>query len=165
MNKITAPLVGFLILLTNLFVWALVPFTLPFAKWDKEPTPPRNADGIDTIRGDLPGWLGWFSTPDERLPGDTCEDAVKTMLLKRGKWVTAWYWLGIRNPAMGLAVWCGHETDGYIPETLGYWESTDGTTWRWACMLGRVKFVMGYQVYKTRDGRFLAAPVFTVKKP
>ena len=163
MTYLYAPLAGIFLLLTNLFVWLLVPFALPFTKWDKAPSEPRNADGIAIIRGDLPDWLSWFQTPDERLPGDTCEAAVKDMFLKRGKWITSWYWLGVRNIAMGLAVAMGHETTDYVPEQpLGFWKR--GKTWRYAAMLGKVRFVVGYQVYKTASGRFLAAPVFTLKK-
>ena len=163
MTYIYAPIAGLFLLLTNLFVWALVPFTLPFAKWDKVATEPRNADGIYIIRGDLPWWLSWFQTPDERLPGDTCEAAVKEMYIKHGQWITSWYWLGVRNIAMGLAVYMGHETTDYIPERpLGFWKRDK--TWRYAAEIGKVRFVMGYQVYKTAQGKFLAAPVFTLKR-
>ena len=162
-NYIIPPISGLLITLLNIPCPLLVPFILPFIKWDSERTAPRNEDGIAVIQGDLPKWLSWFATPDIRLPGDTCEEAVQSMYIRRGKWVTSWYWLGVRNCLMGLACWAGKPTFDYIPELPnGFWER--GDIWRYSHVLGPVKLVIGYQVYKLLDGRFIAAPVFTLKK-
>jgi hypothetical protein len=139
----------------------LVIFTLPFIKWDKYPSLDRhNRD--ETIRGDLPNCISWFSTPDERLPGGLYEPTVRIIFDKYGKWFTSWYWLGIRNQAMTLAIKLGKPTTDYIPETLGYWERDD--IWRYAAQFGSIKFVVGYQVYRCLDGSFQAAPVFTLKR-
>lgn len=163
MNYLIPPIVGLLITLLNLLCPVLVLFALPFIRWDEAATAPRNADGIDVVQGDLPAWLSWLSTPDIRLPGDTCEEAVKAMYLKRGMWVTSWYWLGIRNCLMGLAVWAGKPTTDYIPEQpLGFWRR--GDLWRYAVVIGPLKLVLGYQVYKLLDGTFRAVPVCTLKR-
>lgn len=163
MNYLYAPIIGFLINILNLLCPILVIFTLPFIKWDKEPTKARDLEGSSIIRGDLPSWLSWFSTPDERLPGGMYEPTVKAIYLKYGKYFTSWYWLGLRNCLMTMAVQLGKPTTDYIPEEpLGYWER--GDIWRYSKSLGPLKFVMGYQVYKMLDGTFQAAPVFTLKR-
>jgi len=162
-NYVYAPIAGLVITLLNLLCPVLVLFALPFIKWDTSKSRPRNEDGIDVVQGDLPRWLSWFSTPDIRLPGDTCEEAVKSMYMRRGQWVTSWYWLGVRNCLMGLAVWAGKPTSGYIPELPnGFWRR--GDIWRYALPLGPLKLVVGYQVYRVLDGSFQAAPVFTIKR-
>lgn len=175
MMYVFPPLMGLLITLLNLACPILVLFTLPFIKWDKTETLDR--EGRDpAIRGDLPRWLSWFSTPDERLPGGLYEDTVHAFYLKHGKLWCSWYWLGVRNCLMGMATALGKPTSDYIPEEpLGYWErgTGDGHIWRYAKHLFtlnlpdkpiRIIFVCGYQVYKRLDGSFQAAPVFTVKR-
>ena len=62
MNYITAPLLGLLVTLLNLICPLLVLLALPFAKWDAEPSAALNVP-LNIIRGDLPGWLLWLSTP------------------------------------------------------------------------------------------------------
>jgi hypothetical protein len=156
MKYIVPVILGVLLLVLSFLCPFLVILTLPFIKWDKQPT-----DGV--IRGDLPKWLSWFSTPDERLPGGMYEPTVKKIYDKYGKWFTSWYWLGVRNCLMTLAVRLGKPTTDYIPETpLGFWER--GDIWRYSCTLGPIKFVTGYQVYKVLDRSFQAAPVFTLKR-
>lgn len=166
MSYLYAPVVGLLIGLLNLVCWLLVLLALPTIKWDKEPTADHQGVG-SVIRGDLPRWLSWFSTPDERLPGAMYEPTVAAMHAKWGKWVTSWYWLGFRNCLMGLAVQLGKTTTDYIPEEpLGFWER--GDVWRYSKVLTLwklpLKFVIGWQVYKTLNGTFQAAPVFTLKR-
>lgn len=165
MNYILPVLLGFIITVLNLVCPILVLFAIPFARWDKEPT--ANIPGREIqpaiIRGDLPKWLSWFSTPDERLPGGLYEPTVKKIYDKYGKWVTSWYWLGCRNCLMTMAIRLGKPTTDYIPEEpLGFWER--GDIWRYSCQFGPIKFVIGYQVYKLLDGSFYAAPVFTLKR-
>lgn len=49
---------------------------LPLIKWDEQPTKGTQyglTPNPAIVRGDLPGWLSWLSTPDERLPGSTGE--------------------------------------------------------------------------------------------
>lgn len=183
MKYIIPPVLGFLLVLGNLLCPILMLFALPFIKWDKEPTWARDHT-LEIIRGDLPKWLSWLSTPDERLPGGMYEPTVKDIYERRGKYFTSWYWLGVRNCLMNLAVWLGHETTDYIPEEpLGFWErdNTDTPamsdspvtskynyrkdyTWRYSTMLTKkIKFVIGYQVYKDLNGKFQAAPLFTLK--
>lgn len=162
MTYIYAPLMGFIIALLNLACPVLVLFILPAITWDKEPSADHEGVG-SVIRGDLPRWLSWFSTPDERLPGAMYEPTVAAKYAKWGKWYTSWYWLGIRNCLMTMAIRCGKPTTDYIPEQpLGFWQR--GDIWRYAVALGPLKFVTGWQVYKTLDGSFQAAPVFTIKR-
>ena len=157
---ITAPLLGLFVTALNLIAPILVLLALPFAKWDKEPSAAR--DGTRSIvRGDLPGWLSWLSTPDERLPGGLYEPAVEKMYDRYGKWITSWYWLGIRNALFGLAMKLGRPATDYIPdEPLGFWQRDD--IWCYSRKFGVFKFLTGYKVYKLLDGRFWAAPCFTV---
>lgn len=146
--------------LLNLLCPFLVLLALPFAKWDAEFSEAR--DGTrNIIRGDLPKWLSWFSTPDERLPGGMYEPAVSKMYDRWGKWVTSWYWLGIRNALFGMAFAFGKPTTDYIPDLpLGLWKRDD--IWRYSVKFGPIKFLCGYKVYKVLDGSFRAAPCFTL---
>ena len=160
--KYLAPLAGFFLTLSALLAPVLALLAVPFIRWDKEISTARDESGISIIRGDLPQWLRWLQTPDERLPGGMYEPTVLAVYRRWGKGVCSWYWMGLRNTMMGLAVACGRPCASYIPETLGYW--SDGNVWRWAHRVGPLKFVTGYQVYKLLDGSFRAAPVFTLKR-
>lgn len=162
MRYLYPPFVGLFLILLSLLCPVLVLLALPFAKWDAEPSSDHHGVG-SVIRGDLPAWLSWLSTPDERLPGAMYEPTVSALHAKYGKWVTSWYWLGVRNCLMGLAVRLGKPTTDYIPESpLGFWQR--GDVWRYSVALGPLKFVTGYQVYKTLNDGFVAAPVFTIKR-
>ena len=157
---ITAPLLGLIVTLLNLVCPVVLPFVLLFAKWDAEATPARVGEPA-VIRGDLPRWLAWFSTPDERLPGGLYEPTVAGLHARWGKWVTSWYWLGIRNCLFGLALKLGKPATDYIPdEPLGFWQRDD--IWRYSARLGAFKFITGYKVYQLPDGTFRAAPCLSV---
>lgn len=164
MNYIAAPLLGLIITLLNLLCPVLVPLALLFAKWDSEPTQGVQ-HGLSAnpaiIRGDLPGWLSWFSTPDERLPGGLYEPAVHNLYYAHGKFITAWYWLGIRNCLMGMSKYFGKPTTDYAPEDSGFWSR--GDVWRYTLALGPIRVILGYQVYRLLDGSFWAYPCFTAK--
>ena len=167
--------VGYVLMGLSLFPWLGLFLSLPFATWDKTPTGDQWGVG-SIIRGDLPKWATFLSTPDERLPGGLYESTVASVYDKYGKWITSLYWLGVRNCLMGLAVAWGQRTSDYIPEEpFGYWSRTDsmGTIWRYSkhlftAKLGnkttRIVFVCGYQVYRTLKGDFQAAPVFSLKQ-
>ena len=160
LSYITAPLAGLIVTLLNLLCPLLVPLILPFAKWDTEATHARVGEQA-VIRGDLPKWLSWFSTPDERLPGGLYEPTVASMHARWGKWITSWYWLGIRNCLFGLSLRLGKPATDYIPdEPLGFWQRDD--IWRYSARLGAFKFITGYKVYKLPDGSFRAAPCLSV---
>lgn len=159
MNYIIAPIQGLFITVLNLFCPILVLFALPFTKWNSEPSWGRDHT-INIVRGNLPNWLSWFSTPDEELPGGMYEESVKKFYLRWGKWATSWYWLGVRNCLFGMALSLGKPTTDYIPDTLGYWERDD--IWRYSKKFGIFKFLTGYKVYKLLDGTFRAAPCFSV---
>jgi hypothetical protein len=167
MQYIFPPLVGFLISLLNLVCPILVPFALIFAKWDKEPS--ADSHGVGSIcRGDLPSWLNWFSTPDERLPGGLYEPTVAEMYNKHGRFITSWYWLGTRNCLMGLSKAVGKQTTDYAPEDAGFWQRDD--VWRYTIdfrlfFVVPARIILGYQVYKMADGQFWAYPCFTIKRP
>lgn len=159
MRYLTIPLTGLLLTLVAFFLSPiLMLISLPFIKWD------RAKQEDDTIlRGSLPSFLSFLETPDQRLPGDLTIPSVKDIFDKYGKYITSWYWLGIRNQMMTLAIRLGQDTTDYIPEQpYGYWER--GDIWRYSISLGRFTFVTGYQVYKVLDGSFKAAPVFSLKK-
>lgn len=167
--------IGYTLMGLALFPWVCLLVALPFAKWDKTPTGDQWGVG-SVIRGDLPSWAKFLSTPDERLPGGMYEATVASVYAKYGRWVTSLYWLGVRNCLMGLAVSLGQRTTDYIPEEpFGFWSRTDtlGTIWRYSKHLFTIKlgnkttrivFVCGYQVYRTLNGEFQAAPVFSLKQ-
>lgn len=164
LHHITAPLAGILLIVISLLAPVIMLLVLPFIRWDDKPTLGSYGDN-PVIRGSLPRWLRWLETPDERLPGGLYEPTVRAMYDKWGQWVTSWYWLGIRNTVMGLAVAWGKPAGDYIPESLGYWQRDTDDLWRYAAQIAPgIKFVTGYQVYRTLDGSFKAAPVFTIKR-
>lgn len=173
-THIITPILGLLIVILSLFTPILMLLALPFIRWDKEPTTVIRYEMLSYgapavpiehtyIRGNLPKFLSWLETPDERLPGGLYEETVKKVYDKYGKYVCSWYWLGLRNQLMGFAAALGQKTTDYIPEEpLGYWER-DGI-WRYSIAFGKIKFVTGFQVYKVLDGTFTAVPVFTIKR-
>lgn len=165
MKYIIPPLQALLLIFLTLLAPVLVPFALPFVRWDTEPStgPQRTiTPPYQTIMGDFPDWLAWFRTPDQRLPGDTGIREVSDMLQTYGKWVTAWWWAGTRNAFMGLACWMGKPTEGYIPEDIeGLW--TRGDVWKYRKSFGKVRFYAGYTAYALLDGTFRAAPILTIK--
>jgi hypothetical protein len=160
MRYITVPLQGLLLIILSIIAPILVIFTIPFIKWDKEiSTQPQR-----TLPP--PKWLSWFQTPDNRLPGDLAIPEVMSVFQKYGKWVTSWYWMGLRNQVMGLAVWMGEQTSDYAPENVeGLWERTDiyGTVWKYTKTIGKIKFITGYKVYAMLDGTFRSAPTLGLK--
>jgi hypothetical protein len=169
MSYIYAPLIGLIIMLINLLAPVLALLALPFIRWDDVPTtqPQRTGIPVTTIMGDLPMWLRWLQTPDQRFPGDLAILEVGNLFARRGKWVTAWVWMGLRNPLMGLAAWLGKPTSNYAPEgVIGLWERTDkfGRIWLYTLAIGSVHLITGYTVYALLDGSFRAAPVFTLKR-
>ena len=151
-------IIGFLLTITSVVAPVLMLLALPFIRWDTESSTAR--DGSTTIRGDLPKWLSWLSTADERLPGGLYEDALLDVLTKHGKYVASWYWLGIRNRLFGLRFVFGKPATGYIPDVRGWYQN--GDIWQYSNQVGIFRFVMGYKVYKLLDGSFLAGPVCTV---
>jgi len=166
---IIPPVQGLLLMLLSLIAPVIVLLALPFIKWDsfESKGPQRTNPPSATHMGDLPGWLSWLQTPDQRLPCDTGIPECKAMLDKYGKYFTAWVWMGLRNQFMGLAVWMGQRTIDYAPEDVeGLWTRTDsfGSIWRYTKTVGRIKLVAGYNVYAMLDGTFMAAPVLTVKR-
>ena len=136
-----------------------------FVKWDTEPSAGSYADDPTVpkiIRGDLPGWLSWFATPDDRCPCPMYEPAMVDMLNKYGKTFTTYWNLGWRNQLMGLAAALGKPATDYIPEGNGFWQRDD--IWRYSLPIGPVRIVAGWQVYRRLDMTFLAVPVATLKR-
>lgn len=159
MTYLLTPLLGLLIGILSLTAPVLMLLSLPFIKWDK--TESTGSYGRDSVmRGDLPDWLGWLRTPDERLPGGLYETAHADLYAKHGKWVASWYWLGVRNRLIGMGVAFGHETTDYSPDALGWWSR--GDVWRYAFKVGPIKFLLGHKIYKLLDGRFWAVPACSV---
>lgn len=166
MKFVITPLMGLLLALVSLVVAPVgMLFAVWFIRWDTIPTAGSYADDPTVpkiIRGDLPWWLSWFATPDERCPCNSFEPDMMVMLEKYGKTVTAYYNLGWRNQMMGLAAALGKPATDYIPEGNGYWERDD--IWRYSLPLGPIRIVVGWQVYRRLDMTFLAVPVFTLKR-
>ena len=168
MTYIYTPLLALLITLVSLLTPLLALFVIPFIRWDKHITtqPQRSLAPVPTIMGDLPWWLSWFQTPDQRFPGDLAIPEVGDLFNRRGKWVTAYVWCGLRNRIMGLAVWLGGRTSDYAPEDVpGLWKRTDqyGHVWKYTLSFGKLHIITGHNVYKMLDDSFRYAPVLTVK--
>jgi len=150
---------GIVITVLNLLCPVLVLLALPFIRWDKQASLDRHGKDL-TVRGDLPDWLSWLSTPDERLPGGLYEPAHRSLFDKYGKWVASWYWLGVRNCFMGLSMAVGKAATGYIPDVRGWYQA--GDVWQYSVQLGPLRFVTGHKVYRLLTGEFWAAPCFTL---
>ncbi len=162
LKYILTPIAGLTLALSSLIVSPIgMLFAVWFIKWDNTPTN-GSYNQNPTIRGDLPYLLKWFQTPDERFPGGLYEPTVKNWLNTQGKYICSYKWAGLRNQLMGLAAALGCPTTDYIPESpLGFWER--GNIWRYTKVLGPIKVVLGWQVYRRLDLTFLAVPVFTLK--
>jgi hypothetical protein len=158
MKYIRPILIALLIKPLDLVAWLLVAIALPFAKWDSTPTLDSNQQGM-TIRGDLPGWASFLSTPDERLPGGTYEPAVTEVLNKYGKWICSWYWLGLRNRMHGLASRYKVPLSAPWPSAPGYYEQ--GDLWWLRKQLGRFQLKAGWRQY-TIGGKLYAVPACTI---
>jgi hypothetical protein len=158
---------GFLLTVVSFFVAPVVMlFAVWLIEWDVVESPGNYAEDVtftnnSTIRGDLPKWLRWFQTPDERFPGGLYEPAVYDMLLRRGKTITSWYWAGWRNQLIGMAAYFGKPTTDYIPDGNGFWQR--GDVWRLSIPIGFGRVLMGWKAYRNPDKTFLAVPMFTLK--
>jgi len=163
MKYVKPILIALLVQAVALFAPFLVLLALPFIRWDATPGPDRSGNHF-AIRGDLPRWLAWLSTPDERLPGGLYEPTVLSIHKRFGRFFCAWYWLGVRNRVHGLAALAGVPTVDYWPPEPGYYQR--GQLWwlRHPLWGGRLAFKAGYRSYKLLDGTFLAVPVFTLTK-
>jgi len=158
MKYLWPPLFGLLLSMTSLTAPLLMLLALPFVRWDDQPSTAR--DGSTTIRGDLPKWLSWLSTPDERLPGGLYVPDLLDVLTKHGEHIASWYWLGVRNRLFGLRMALGKPATEYIPDVRGWYEC--GDIWQYSKQVGIFRFAVGYKVYKLLDGSFRAAPVCTI---
>lgn len=136
---------------------------LPFARWDATPSPDSNGQG-STVRGDLPTWARWFSTPDERLPGGTYEPAVAAVLARYGRFLCSWYWLGVRNRLQGLDAAFSRRLDGPWPLDPGSYRS--GVSWwlRYPLFGNRLQFKAGDRAYRIR-GEWRGVPCCTFTRP
>lgn len=103
-----------------------VPPAVLLARWDDYPTTwtgGASENGPPTVRGDLPRWLAWFGTPDERLPGGMYEPTVRGVYNRFGRYWCSVYWLVNRNAMHGLnAALFGRPTT--LDEVMDYeWRS------------------------------------------
>ncbi len=172
MKYIFTPLLGLLIALVSAIVAPIgMLFAVWFIRWDETATetvihwstgPGDPNESVSRIRGDLPRWLRWFQTPDERFPCAMYEPAMLSMLDTRGKLFASYWWAGWRNQLMGMAAAFGKPATDFIPESAGYWERDD--IWRYSLPVGPIRIVVGWQVTKLLDGSFLAVPVATLKR-
>ena len=166
------PFLGWICALFGLTCYITVFPALFFVKWDDKPShgsygedDPR-VGAIDfVIRGDFPAWLSWLQTPDERLPGGLYEPTVLGVYTRRGRFACSYYWAGVRNQGMGFAAWLGKKADDYVPPQTqdGLWTRDSDNVWTYTKHLGKLMFVMGWQVYRLADKSFLAVPLFTLK--
>lgn len=153
--------------------WALTFIACLFIKWDKTATPDSKGSN-PTIRGDLPKWLSWLATPDERFPGGTYEPTVLEKLKKYGKFLTSWYWITWRNAGHGYRKKFAKPSDEasynvrvkLLPgETLAFGTRQDGTVWRLKLILwGKFVYQTGSRVYKFVDGSYWSIPTETIKR-
>lgn len=146
-----------------LFAPLLVLLALPFVRWDAALSTDPSGN-FPAVRGDMPSWLSWLSTPDERLPGGLYEPAVLSIYNRFGATFCVWYWLGVRNRVQGFAAAFG------VPATEGWTGAfglqTQGNLWwiRWPLLWGKLAFKAGYRIYLMLDGSYVAVPVFTITK-
>lgn len=170
MNRALTVLQGVFLLLASVLVFLLPPLTLMavlLARWDKHPTP-GTFDAVSVIRGDVPRWLIWLQTNDERLPGGLHEPTVKQKYDRYGKVICSWYWIGVRNRAHGLrrllSLPSTEEMGGIrFPRVNGkaYGVRPDGT-WFWSRDFWGFRAVAGHRIYFV-DGKYMAVPTFTIK--
>lgn len=134
------------------------PIAVLFARWDTEPTTwtggaPDN--GPLTVRGDLPWWLSWFETFDERLPGGMYEPTVRKVYARVGRYWCSVYWLAWRNRMFGLAKFLFGKPDG------AHWLETR--------RFGPLVVEWGYKRYRAtpqahwQNGPFVVVPSFTIR--
>ena len=166
LRYLLTPVAGLTLALVSLIVAPIgMLFAVWFVKWDTEPSAGSYADDPTVpkiIRGDLPWWLSYFSTPDERCPCNSFEPDMMVMLEKYGKTFTTYWNLGWRNQMMGLAAALGKSTTAYAPEGIKNWNR--GDVWAFSFPLRICRFVGGWQIYKKLNGTFLAVPVGTLKR-
>lgn len=140
----------------------LVPFVVPFARWDREPTTftggaPDNGPPI--VRGDLPWWASLFGTFDERLPGGMYEPTVVKVYNRFGRYWCSLYWLIVRNRMFGLA-------KAMFGKPIAPDEQPAGMTWR---TIGRLRVGWGTAKYRAtpqanwQRGPFVEVAKFTVR--
>ncbi|WP_367846996.1 hypothetical protein [Rhodoferax sp. WC2427] len=163
MKHLKPILIALLIQVVALFAPVLVLLALPFVRWDADLSLDPSGR-YPATRGDLPGWMAWLGTPDERLPGGLYEPAVLSIYKRFGRFFCAWYWLGVRNRVHGFAAWFGVPTAAGWPGAPGYYER-GGLWWlRYPLLGGRLALKAGYRIYTLPDKSFLAVPVFTITK-
>lgn len=134
----------------GILAFFIVPIALLGAHWD--------AKG----RGDLPAWAWWLRTPDERLPGGLHEPSVKRCYDSWGRFITSWYWLGIRNRAHGWAFQWARPLDGAWGAQDGYQEASGGLWWQRTPILGgRFTFKAGWRNYFV-DGKWWGVPCLSI---
>ena len=161
---------GVVLLLSSVAVFFLPMLTLLavlLARWDKLPTT-GTYDKVMVIRGDVPNWLRWLQTNDERLPGGLHEPTVLKMYQRFGKVICSWYWIGIRNRAHGLRRTFGVPTTEAMggikfPYVNGKASGTrpDGT-WFWSKDFWFLRVVTGHRIYLLPSG-YMAVPTLTIK--
>jgi hypothetical protein len=125
------------------------------------------SDDIYVDRRALPGWLWWFQTPDERLPGGLYEPAVRLWLSWFGYRVCSVLWL-VRNAGYGLAWSFGRPASGYLDAIEGQVVEADGL-WRWKKTTGIVSWQAGWKVHRkdfdatAESGPYWAVPFVSVR--
>lgn len=180
-NPIT-PIIGLICTLIGLLAPLYMMLLVWLIRWDEQPTPADDPWDVSvTVRGDLPRWLRWAQTMDQRYPGGLYEPAMMAALGNGGYWRRLWtsyLWTGHRNRAMGLAYLCGKPAIDYIPDpwstdrdTTGWVQ--DGNVWRFdrpsdavwknIRVIGSFQIHTGHQVYRLADGSFHAVPLFTIR--
>lgn len=158
--------------------WAapvVLPFILLFARWDEEFYYDQRGHVL-VRRGDLPSWASWFSTPDERLPGNPGEPGLLTALLWGGESLAAWVWLGVRNRGHGVAFKWAVKIPGPWPAEPGFFfvhdyadppprGSAPRVWWlRKPILGGRFHLKAGYRSYYVNN-QWWGVPCLTITRP
>lgn len=162
MRYILDPLKGLAVLLFGTLTAPIVMlFAVWLIKWDKEPSA-GSWGKYPTIRGDLPYFLRWYQTPDERFPGGLYEPDVFLWLEKYGKYVCSYLWAGTRNMCHGLANYWGKPAVRWTPEKQGFWQREEDGLWYYCKRLGPLQFKTGWDVWGMANGSYRAFPCFTL---
>lgn len=120
--------------------------------------------GLAIRIGYLPRWAAWWADPIEPLPGGLYEPTQLRIYKLLKFYGAAYYWLGLRNRAHGLAMRFQKPMTGYF-----YLEASDGMhrrdgVWQYYKGLGPLCFVAGYRAYHTPALGYYGTPVFTLKR-
>lgn len=119
-------------------------------------------ENVFVERKALPGWLWWWQTPDEPLPGGMYEPTVRGWYVKWGDYHCSVRWL-LRNRLYGLAWAFGKPADDYLDPVHGG-IARRGDLWRWWKQIGPFVLQVGWKVHrKDFDAHWKDGPFWAVR--